>query len=221
MRSPLGQPRNALLGHTFSALIGVGISKLFQYHSDYESIKWIAGAVGCGIASSVMLLTNTVHPPGGASAVLAATEPTITAMGWYFVGLVMWGSALMVAVGLVINNIQRQFPVYWWTPIDLRRAKRRDEETIPDAQVGVERKETDATRKELIQITSDDIQLPEDLSLNAEETQVLEKLRERMRWRMVGVEDAEDEKGRRSNSERSSADFTVVASRSDRDIPSS
>ncbi|KAH7386676.1 HPP family-domain-containing protein [Phaeosphaeria sp. MPI-PUGE-AT-0046c] len=221
VRSPLGQPRNALLGHTFSALIGVGISKLFQHHADYESIKWIAGAVGCGVASAVMLLTNTVHPPGGASAVLAATEPAITAMGWYFVGLVMWGTTLMVVVGLVINNVQRQFPMYWWTPMDLSKARREDEETIGDGQGGVERKETGKAdkrneEKEQIQITGADIRLPEDLSLNAEETRVLEKLRERMRWRMAGAEDAEDDKERKSGSERSSGDFTVVASRSDR-----
>lgn len=216
VRSPLGQPRNALLGHTFSALIGVGISKLFQYHADYDSIKWIAGAVGCGIASAVMLLTNTVHPPGGASAVLAATEPAITAMGWYFVGLVMWGTTLMLAVGLVINNIQRQFPVYWWTPVDLRKAKRKDEEMMPDAQGGVKTKKTgageDDDENERIQITGTDICLPGDLSLNADETRVLEKLRERMRWRRAGVE---DEKETLSDSGRSSADFTVVASRSE------
>jgi CBS-domain-containing membrane protein len=60
-----------------------------------------------------MLLTNTIHPPGGASAVLATTDPIITAMGWYFVALVMWGTTLMLIVALVINNIQRQFPMYW------------------------------------------------------------------------------------------------------------
>ena len=49
----------------------------------------MAGAVCCGVSSAVMLLTGTVHPPGGASAVLAATSPEITDMGWYFVGLVI------------------------------------------------------------------------------------------------------------------------------------
>lgn len=179
--------------------------------------------MGCGIASAVMLLTNTVHPPGGASAVLAATEPAITAMGWYFVGLVMWGTTLMTVVGLVINNIQRQFPVYWWTPMDLREAKERDEETLPDGRGGVERRETATTRREEVKITGDGIQVPGDLSLNAEETRLLEKLRERMGRRLVGVEEGEgeDEKERRSDSERSSADFTVVASRSDRDVAGS
>jgi CBS-domain-containing membrane protein len=205
IRSPLGQPRNALLGHTFSALIGVGISKLFQYHHDYDSIQWIAGAVACGIASAFMLVTNTVHPPGGASAVLAATDPVITAMGWYFVGLVMWGTTLMVVVGLVINNIQRQFPIYWWTPLDLKKAKKQDEETVPDG--------------ERIQITGAEVLLPEDLSLNAEETMMLESLRERLKRKVDGRANeggVKDMSSTDPSSERSSTECTVVPSRSDR-----
>jgi CBS-domain-containing membrane protein len=214
VRSPLGQPRNALLGHTFSALIGVGISKLFQYHSDYDSIKWSAGAVACGIASAVMLMTNTVHPPGGASAVLAATEPSITAMGWYFVGLVMWGTTLMLIVGLPINNIQRQFPMYWWTPLDVRKAKIEDEETVPDARGGIERKETEEEQHydqqgERIQINGAEVILPDDFSLNTEETKVLERLRERLRKRV----DMEREEGKNGeDSGRSSTEFTMVPS---------
>ncbi|KAH3940577.1 hypothetical protein HBH53_213640 [Parastagonospora nodorum] len=213
IRSPLGQPRNALLGHTLSALVGVGVSKLFQYHSEYESIKWIAGAVACGIASAVMLLTNTVHPPGGASAVLAATDPVITAMGWYFAGLVLWGTTLMVIVGLVVNNIQRQFPMYWWTPLDLRKAKKEDEETMPDARGGVEKKESEAEQtygrdNERIHITGAAVLLPEDLSMNAEETEVLERLSERLRKRV----DARLCAG----SQRSSTEMTVVPSNVER-----
>jgi CBS-domain-containing membrane protein len=213
IRSPLGQPRNALLGHTFSAIIGVGISKLFQYHPDYDSIQWIAGAVACGIASAFMLLTNTIHPPGGASAVLATTDPVITAMGWYFVGLVMWGTTLMLVVALVINNIQRQFPMYWWTPLDLKKAKKEDEETMPDARGGLKRRVTEKEQrydqdKERIQVTGAGVLLPDDLSLNAEETLVLEKLRSRLRKR-VDARNGE----KRTESERSSTECTIVASR--------
>ncbi|OAL51415.1 hypothetical protein IQ07DRAFT_421698 [Pyrenochaeta sp. DS3sAY3a] len=213
IRSPLGQPRNALLGHTFSALIGVGISKLFQYHEDYDSIKWLAAAIACGCASAVMLLTGTVHPPGGASAVLAATEPAITAMGWYFVGLVMWGTTLMLIVSLVINNIQRQFPIYWWTPLDIRKARRIDEETVPDGRGGLEKRETEEEQKydqdgETIQISGAEVILPENLSLNAEEAMVLEKLKIRLRKRV-------DEEMESNSSGRSSTQFTMVPSRSE------
>lgn len=192
-------------------------------HSDYESTKWIAGALACGCASAVMLLTGTVHPPGGASAVLAATEPAITAMGWYFVGLVMWGTTLMVLVGLVVNNIQRQFPMYWWTPLDIRRATHDDEETVTDARGGIERRESDAQQHhdredEKIEISGARVSLPDDLSLNDEEVRVLERLRDRLRKRV----DVEQEKESRDSevekttsggdSARSSAECTMVPS---------
>jgi hypothetical protein len=195
----------------------VGVSKLFQYHSEYEKIKWIAGAVGCALASAVMLLTGTVHPPGGASAVLAATEPAITAMGWYFIGLVAWGATLMVTVGLLINNIQRQFPMYWWTPLDISRAKRQDLETMPDGRGAVERKESKQEQKydqpyEKIEITGAEVSLPTTLSLNDEEAELLERLRERLRKRLDKEEDFDNTE---STSGRSSAEFTIVPTRSE------
>lgn len=219
VRSPLGQPRNALLGHTFSAIIGVGVSKLFQYHSEYEKVKWIAGAVGCACASAVMLLTGSVHPPGGASAVLAATEPAITAMGWYFVGLVAWGATLMIIVGLLINNIQRQFPIYWWTPLDIRRAKKQDFETVPDARGGLERRETEKQQRydqpaERIEITGAEVRLPEALSLNKDEAELLERLRERLRRRVDAERDAMKLDDTQPSSGKSSTEFTMVPTRS-------
>jgi CBS-domain-containing membrane protein len=164
-----------------------------------------------------MLLTNTVHPPGGASAVLAATDPAITAMGWYFAGLVLWGTTLMVVVGLVVNNIQRQFPMYWWTPLNLKGAEKEDKDTVPDARGGIERKEGEAEQKygrddEQIQITGAGVFLPEDLSLNADETKMLEMMRERLRERVE--ERASTGEQVDSSSERSSTEMTVVPSRS-------
>ena len=163
-----------------------------------------------------MLLTNTVHPPGGASAVLAATEPVITAMGWYFVGLVMWGTTLMLAVGLIINNIQRRFPMYWWTPLDVRKEKLQDEEVVPDADGGIERKrdseEQDYDKEgQRIVINGAEVILPDDLSLNAEETKVLQRLRDRLRKR-VDVERRGSSLEKEDDGERSSAEFTVVLS---------
>lgn len=210
IRSPLGQPRNALLGHTFSAIIGVGITKLFRLRSDFEKIRWVAGAISCGTASAVMLLTGTVHPPGGASAVLAATSPEITDMGWYFVGIVMWGTTLMLIIGLVINNIQRQFPIYWWTPLDVRKARRADIEVGGDANGGLEEKGSEDGSEEksededgkeslgAISISAHGVRLPDDLALNPEEAEVIERLRNRLQ--------------KCNSSPRSSADMTMVPS---------
>lgn len=155
-----------------------------------------------------MLLTGTVHPPGGASAVLAATEPLITAMGWYFVGLVMYGATLMLLVALVLNNIQRRFPAYWWTALDLREAKLLDEETVPDGRGGLEKRETQEQQlydQEQIQITGAEVLLPADLSLNVEEAKVLERLRLRLRQRVDGETEVDTD-----SSARSSAECTIV-----------
>lgn len=120
IHTPLAQPRNALFGQTFSAIVGVCISKLFQLNSNFEDLQWVAGAVCCATASLVMGLTNTVHPPGGATAILAATNSQIIAMGWIFIPFVILGSVLMLAIALLVNNIQRQYPDYWWTAESLR-----------------------------------------------------------------------------------------------------
>lgn len=120
VRSPLAQPRNAVLGHTLSAIIGVSIAKLFQHQpAFFADYGWVAGAVGCACASLVMSATNTVHPPGGATATLASTDMEVVQLGWMFVPLVLLGSLLMVTVALLFNNLLRQYPVYWWTPEDV------------------------------------------------------------------------------------------------------
>jgi CBS-domain-containing membrane protein len=180
--------------------------------SDYEEIKWIAGAIACGCASAVMLITGTVHPPGGASAVLAATDPVITVMGWYFVALVIWGAILMLLVGLVINNIQRQFPMYWWTPMKLERAKKQDMETIPDGRGGVEKNENeidkDGQEQEKIEITGAEVVLPESLGLNQEEAELLERLQDRLRKRADAAQEGNKVCSTDSNNSRTSVELS-------------
>ena len=121
IESPLAQPRNLVFGHFFAALIGVCITKLFHLlpDSDFEKLRWLAGALSVGAASVVMSITKTVHPPAGATALLAATDTTITGLGWWLLPLILLGSMLMLTSALVINNIMRQFPMYWWTAVDL------------------------------------------------------------------------------------------------------
>ncbi|KAF2789607.1 hypothetical protein K505DRAFT_252972 [Melanomma pulvis-pyrius CBS 109.77] len=219
IRSPLGQPRNALLGHTISAIVGVAITKLFQLSPHFESVKWVAGAVSCGTASALMLLTGTVHPPGGASAVLAATSPEIMAMGWYFVGLVVWGTTLMLGVGLGVNNVQRRFPLYWWTPVDLRELQRRrrrdgradvENDVQPEKIVDVVREGEEKVSLGGIRIEAWGVEVPEDLVLSKEEAMLLEVLRERLRKR------GDDGVLERVPSSRPSTDCTMVLSRSGR-----
>ncbi len=131
IESPLAQPRNLVFGHFFAALIGVCITKLFHLLPDskFEQLRWLAGALSVGAASVVMSITKTVHPPAGATALLAATDSTITGLGWWLLALILLGSMLMLTSALIINNIKRQFPMYWWTPMDLAALRRKNQAT--------------------------------------------------------------------------------------------
>ncbi|PHH85011.1 hypothetical protein CDD83_1034 [Cordyceps sp. RAO-2017] len=123
IESPLSQPRNAVLGQTLASIVGVGVAKLFQLSDRFHQIRWVGGALSCASATALMALTKTVHPPAGATALLAVADDHLVALGWLLVPLVLLGCALMLAVALLVNNIERRFPLYWWTPMDLRQRR--------------------------------------------------------------------------------------------------
>lgn len=111
IRSPLAQPRNFVGGHIISALIGVTTYNLLGDH------LWIATSVAVATAIAVMHATKTLHPPGGATALIAVIgSEKIHALGYLYViipaGL---GALIMLVVALLINNIpeKRQYPEFW------------------------------------------------------------------------------------------------------------
>lgn len=139
IESPLSQPRNLVLGHLFSATVAVGITKLFALlpSNRFEDLRWLAGALAVGAASVVMSITKTVHPPAGATALLAATNIEIQVLGWWLLPLVLLAAMLMLASALVSNNLAgRRFPIYWWTPVDLKalRVERQQERQAQQQQ---------------------------------------------------------------------------------------
>lgn len=123
IESPLSQPRNLILGHFLSAAVAVGITKLFHLlpEARFEELRWLAGALAVGTASTLMSITKTVHPPAGATALLAATTPEMTDLGWWLLALVVLASCLMLASAMLVNNVYKRFPLYWWTPVDLAK----------------------------------------------------------------------------------------------------
>ena len=123
IESPLAQPRNAIFGQLISALVGVAIAKLFQLSDRFDDIQWVGGALACASATALMALTKTVHPPAGATALLAVVNADLVQLGWFLIPIMMLGCALMLSVALLVNNLERRFPMYWWTPEDLRQLK--------------------------------------------------------------------------------------------------
>ncbi|EKG19788.1 HPP domain-containing protein [Macrophomina phaseolina MS6] len=118
-QAPLAQPRAVLGGHFLSALIGICITKLFSLmpsDAKFESLRWLAASLSTSIAIVVMQVTDTTHPPAGATALLPAVDADIWNLSWYYLPVVLLSSVMVLAVALLINNIQRAYPVYWIAP---------------------------------------------------------------------------------------------------------
>lgn len=179
-----------------SAAVGVGITKLFKVNADFENLRWLAGALACGVASAVMTVTKTVYPPAGATALLAAVDPQVEHLGWYLLPLVLLSTALTLITSLLINNIQRQYPTYWWTPANVGKAfNEHDIEKVPAKTVRSSHSSSSLTEAvkhvelgngSCIQITADDIMVPDGFYLAGEERSILEILQDRLRDGFVG-----------------------------------
>lgn len=112
VRSPLAQPRNLIGGHVLSAVVGVVIWKLF---SPYPGL---AEAMAVATAIALMHLTRTLHPPGGATALIAVVgSPDIHALGFYYVFVpATVGPLILLVIALLVNNIPetRRYPEIWY-----------------------------------------------------------------------------------------------------------
>ncbi len=112
IKSPLAQPRNFVGGHIVSALTGVTSYQLFG------SEMWLASAAAVATAIALMHLTKTLHPPGGATALIAVIgDKRIHDLGYlYTVMPVGAGAGVLLIVALLVNNIpkSRKYPEYWF-----------------------------------------------------------------------------------------------------------
>ncbi|GMT48316.1 MAG: membrane protein [bacterium] len=111
IKSPLAQPRNLIGGHIISAIIGVTCYKLFP------SQMWLASSLAVATSIALMHATKTLHPPGGATALIAVIGSNkIHSLGYLYaiipVGL---GAFIMLIVALLVNNIHknRRYPHFW------------------------------------------------------------------------------------------------------------
>ena len=106
--SPLAQPRNLVGGHLISALIGVTVHKLIPGEI------WLSSALAVSLSIVMMQITKTLHPPGGATALIANIgSEKIKALGYmYVLSPVFIGVIILLVVALIFNNIpkNRSYP---------------------------------------------------------------------------------------------------------------
>ncbi|KAJ5134695.1 hypothetical protein N7476_002100 [Penicillium atrosanguineum] len=183
IESPFAQPRNAFISQMFACLIGVGISKLLALNPHAEEYTALGGALACGLTTAVMGLTGTVHPPAGATALLAVTNSQTAGLGWFLFPVMLLGITLMQITALIVNNIQRRFPLYWWTPHPLSQSKDTDEEKDhqkagSDVPSHYEASLTDVPRRVVVE--RGDFWVPDGLYLSEVEKRVLGAISERI-----------------------------------------
>lgn len=121
---PLAQaasPRNALVGHLLSILIG-WFSLALMGLTDAPPIlqtgvtgpRIVAAALSIGLTSGLMILLNVPHPPAGATALIISLglihEPRRYP-------LLLAGVALLVLQGFIINRAAG-LPYPLWKPVD-------------------------------------------------------------------------------------------------------
>jgi CBS-domain-containing membrane protein len=111
IRSPLAQPRNLLGGHILSAIIGVTAVQWLG------GCPWLAASVAVSTSIALMHLTGTLHPPGGATALIAVIGgESIHKLGYLYVVMpAALGACVLLAVALIVNNIpkNRRYPEFW------------------------------------------------------------------------------------------------------------
>ncbi|EPT00612.1 hypothetical protein FOMPIDRAFT_130327 [Fomitopsis schrenkii] len=116
IEAPLSQPRALVGGHFIAAVVGLCITKLFSLSPHFESIRWLAASLSTSVAIVAMQMTGTTHPPAGATALLPALDDDIWHLSWYYLPVVLLSSTLVLVSALIVNNVQRRYPMFWFTP---------------------------------------------------------------------------------------------------------
>lgn len=108
IQSPFAQPRNLVGGHFISAAIGVTINYIMP------DIVWLTAPLAVSLSIVLMQITKTLHPPGGATALIAVIgSEKVQNLGFlYILSPVLTGSLILLAVALIFNNLtpNRKYP---------------------------------------------------------------------------------------------------------------
>jgi len=101
-----------------SAIVGVAIRQGISDAACGGQCQWFAAALSVAAAIFIMMATKSLHPPGGATALIAVTgDASIRNLGFLYVLVPAGvGAVALLLVALVVNNLatHRAYPVYWW-----------------------------------------------------------------------------------------------------------
>lgn len=113
-QSDFAQPRNLIGGHIISALVGITVYKFINLDVS------ILGALAVSLSIVMMHYTCTLHPPGGATALIAVIgSEQIHNLGYlYALTPIAIGAFILLLIALIVNNFskdpRRHYPRYWF-----------------------------------------------------------------------------------------------------------
>jgi len=112
-QSDFAQPRNLIGGHIISAIVGITVYKFINLDVS------IVGALAVSLSIVMMHFTCTLHPPGGATALIAVIgNDAIHELGYlYVLSPIGIGAFILLFIALIVNNFsknpKRHYPRYW------------------------------------------------------------------------------------------------------------
>jgi CBS-domain-containing membrane protein len=111
--APFSQPWNLIAGHAFSAIIGVACWQWIPHYA-------IAASASVGLAIGVMVLTRSIHPPGGATALAAVIgSEELHNLGYnYEYQPVLLNALTILLVAIIFNGLfkWRRYPAHLHAP---------------------------------------------------------------------------------------------------------
>lgn len=113
-QAEFSQPRNLVGGHIVSAAVGVTVFQLLSFDVPMQA------ALAVSLAVAAMHLTRTLHPPGGATALIAVIgSEQVHELGYQFLlSPIAAGALLLLLVALLVNNLsanqKRHYPAFWF-----------------------------------------------------------------------------------------------------------
>lgn len=104
-QSPFSQPRQVIGGHLLSTFVALAIWDVFGRTP-------ITIGITLAIVLIMMALTQTVHPPAAASAIVAIN----TQAGWGFLLTISICIIILICISTMYNNLfhSRNYPKYWF-----------------------------------------------------------------------------------------------------------
>jgi len=114
-KAPLAQPSNVILGNSIGGGVGVVVVSGMELLG-LQHMVWTTAALSVALTIVLQERTNTVHPPGGATALLYAITPPMQTFGLIFVfAPAFLGAVVMVLMGVAMNNLspERAYPQRW------------------------------------------------------------------------------------------------------------